>query len=340
MSTKYDQVAEIFASRNCKLLTTNEDYYKIIETADRNNYKLDYIASCGHNHTVFYNVFKSRNTGIICPSCKNKNIGDNKKKLMLSNEMSKLCNLQQEFTFVKKLQELTSNELNIVKAFDGCMVDVIYKPKNIVDDKWVGIQVKTTKARNLTYSFHIQKLYTNCLLLLYCVDDDKIWLIPENTIGEQSKISIGYNKSKYDIYSIDNNNLINKLIEIYNTTSQFSFDKLDTPINIYQKREKDFRKFREEAIPFLNFTYDEMEGTVYDFKIGNLKIQEKVSIMNDRQIRFCLFKANGHNCYSLYTKGDNDFYWLNSEDRKAFFVIPENALLERITRKRYRFRSI
>lgn len=32
---------------------------------------------------------------------------------------------------------------------------------------------------------------------------------------------------------------------------------------------------------------------------------------------------------AIYHIGDNDFYWLNCEDKKLFFVIPEGALIER-----------
>lgn len=72
MCNKYDNVIEEFNKRNCKLLTTNIEYNEIIKNKKSNNYKLNYIASCGHNHNVFFNVFKSRNTGIICPKCKQK----------------------------------------------------------------------------------------------------------------------------------------------------------------------------------------------------------------------------------------------------------------------------
>ena len=78
-----------------------------------------------------------------------------------------------------------------------------------------------------------------------------------------------------------------------------------------------------------------MEATVYDFKIGNLKIQEKVAKISDKEARykFCLCKNNGtkngkHNQIQ-YDIGDNDFYWLNCDDKKTFFVIPEAALINR-----------
>ena len=335
MTNKYENVVEEFNKRNCKLLTTKDDHDELIKITKKTMYKLNYIASCGHEHIVFYNVFKSRGTGIICPSCKNKETGANTKAKIQNNEISKIYTTEQEDTFMKKICEMVCNDFEIIKAFDGCNVDLIFKPKNITEDKWVGIQVKTMGIRHLTYSFHLHKTYVNCLLLFYCCEDESMWLIPENTISDQKKVSIGYNKSKYNIYKINKESIFENLNEYYQTTSKFTFEELDTPINIYQQREKEFRKFREEKVDFIKFEYENMEATVYDFKIGNIKIQEKVTKISDKEDRykFCLCKNNGtkdgkHNQIQ-YDIGDNDFYWLNCDNKKTFFVIPEAVLINR-----------
>jgi hypothetical protein len=78
-----------------------------------------------------------------------------------------------------------------------------------------------------------------------------------------------------------------------------------------------------------------MEGQVFDFKIGDLKIQEKVGgLSTDRSNTyiFQLCKHNGlinkkHNQVQ-YSKGDNDFYWLNCADKKHFYIISEKLLIE------------
>ena len=326
----YENVIEEFNKQNCKLLTTKEEYIDILKNT-KNVYRLNYIASCGHTHIVFYNVFKSRGTGIVCPSCKNKKIGYDKKEKMKNNEMSKTSTIEQECKFINQIQLFLKNDFEIIKAFDGCNIDIIFKPKNIIDDKWVGIQVKTTNVRHLTYSFHINNIYKNCLLLFYCCEDETMWLIPENIIGNQKKVSIGYNKSKYNIYKICKDNLINKLNEFYNKTTNFEFDKLNTPTCIYQQREQFFRKYREEKIKFLNFGYDNIEGTVYDFKIKNFKVQEKVAKISDKENRYIFFlcKNNGSSNKIQYDIGDNDFYWLNCDNKQTFFVIPEKNLIDK-----------
>jgi hypothetical protein len=297
-------------------------------------YKLNYIASCGHNHIVFYNVFKSRGTGIICPRCKTKEIGNNIKEKMNNNEISKIYTTEQENNFMKNICELLNNDFEIIKAFDGCSVDLIFRPKSITEDKWVGIQVKTSNVRHLTYSFHINNNYKDCLLLFYCNEDESMWLIPENIIENQKKISIGYYKSKYNIYKINKDIIFDRLNEYYYNTNKFNFEKLDTPNCIYQQREKEFRKYREEKIDFINFEYENKEGTVYDFKIGNYKIQEKVTKMSkDNECLFQLCKNNGRKNGKQnqiqYDIGDNDFYWLNSDNKKTFFVIPEKILIDK-----------
>jgi hypothetical protein len=335
MTNIYENIVEEFKKRNCILLTTKEDHNEILKSSKKTMYKLIYIASCGHEHIVFYNVFKSRGTGIICPTCKNKETGSNKKTQIQNNELSKIYTTEQECKFIKKVCEILQNDFEIIKAFDGCNVDLIFRPNKVTEDKWVGIQVKTTRIRHLTYSFHLQKTYKDCLLLFYCCEDESMWLFPENTITNQTKISIGYNKSKYNIYKINKDTIFNKLNEYYQTTSKFTFEELDTPINIYQQREKEFRKFREEKINFIKFEYENMEATVYDFKIGNIKIQEKVTKISDKENRhiFCICKNNGtkngkHNQIQ-YAVGDNDFYWLNCDNKKTFFVIPELVLIDK-----------
>jgi hypothetical protein len=334
MANVYENVVEEFNKRNCKLLLSKEEYNEIIANSKK-NYKLNYIASCGHNHIVFYNVFKSRNTGVICPNCKNKEIGKNIKEKMKNNEVSKIYCIEQEFKLIKEFQKLVEAKFDIIKAFDGCNIDIIYKPKDINQDKWVGIQVKTTNNIHLTYSFHINNIYNNCLILLFCNEDKNMWLIPENIIGNQKKISIGYNKSKYNIYNVNKDIVIDKLNELYSTTTKFEFDILNTPINIFQQREQDFKKFRQEIITFIEFTYDEMEGTVYDYKINNFKIQEKVAKLCDKKNTYSFFlcKNNGiidrKRIQIQYNINDNDFYWLNCENKQHFFVIPEKILIEK-----------
>lgn len=336
----YENIEKELISKKCKLLNTKEEIIQIrqkcAETKNK-NFKIKYIASCGHEHVVFYNVFKSRNTGLICRNCKNQEIGNIKREKIINGEISPINCIKIEFDFIQKLKNIVENNFDIYKAFDGCKVDLIFRPKYIKEDKWVGIQVKTTEKVRLTYSFHLNdNLYDNCLIILYCHEDKAIWLFPENTMPKQNKISIGYKKSKYNIYKADIENISEKLLELYNFSNKFEFEYLNTPKCIYQKREKEFRKYREDNISFLEFIYPQMEGLCYDFIVNNNKVQEKVFSENNNKGNFYIFnlckkylhkkinKINGQ-----YDIGDNDIYWINCNNKIDFFVIPENILIKK-----------
>jgi hypothetical protein len=68
--------------------------------------------------------------------------------------------------------------------------------------------------------------------------------------------------------------------------------------------------------------------------IDNFKIQEKVGARSKdtNSIVFSLHKnngkADGKRQLTCYKKGDNDFYWLNLPDKKHFYVIPEQILID------------
>jgi len=72
----YESVFSVFQSKNCELLTSEEEYALLTQT--KKIPKLRYVASCGHEHSVHFNVFKSRNTGVICPVCCCKKHGEMK----------------------------------------------------------------------------------------------------------------------------------------------------------------------------------------------------------------------------------------------------------------------
>jgi hypothetical protein len=327
---KYEQVQTLFANYGCKLLN-NETEFNEIEAKGKNK-KYRYIASCSHEHNVFFNVFLNRGTGILCPKCKNKENTIKQKQTLNETQESKISFIQQEYECIQYLINVLQNNFFITKAFDGCLVDIILKPKYIVEDKCIGIQIKTTKEARLTYSFHINNVYDNCLILCYCINDKNMWLFPENIIINQQKISMGYHKSKYNIYKVDENELTNKLNELYNVTTQKSFNELNRPTNIYQQREQDYREYRKLMLPHIPFVDSHMEGTPYDFKINSLKVQEKVAKVNDNKCIFQLCKNNGKRDGKInqiqYDIGDNDIYWLNCDNKETFFVIPESVLIE------------
>lgn len=325
----YDRIVCEFEEKGCKLLTTREEFLSPENFKQKNLYKikLRYMALCNHEHNVDYNVFKYQNSCTKCPKCWSRENGIKTKKMYETNEISKIHNIENENIIIQKIINKINNKFDVQKAFDGCLVDIITKPKNISENKWIGIQVKTTNANCLGYNFHMNNNYKDCLILCYTIRDDRLWLFPENIIcSEITKITIGKKHSKkYGQYEIHIDNINNALQEYYEETTKFDFDTVNTPINIYQKREQEFRKFRESMLPQFQYKCDELEGTEYDFFLNGLKIQEKVCQKNNKGSCIFFLQRSQKRCYNV---GDNEFYWLNSFDKDYFLVIPESILLQ------------
>jgi len=335
---KYENVVQSFIDKGCSLLNTEEEFDSIlnnISVFNKNNTKklypqFKYTALCGCENTVYYNVFLNRGTGVICPKCTIVKNAKNKKEKNIG-----ISNIELELDCITYFTELVKEHFEIIKCFDGCKCDIAFRPLNITHDIWCGIQVKTTNLNTIDYNFSIvKKGYENLIILCICFVDKKMWAIPYEYVKDLKKITIGFKKSKYNIYELTTENIISKLHEFYNKSNKFEFESLDIPRNIYQQREKEYRKYRENILNFIKFDDNEMEGLVYDFKIGDKKVQEKVGgLRKDRNsYHFSLFKNNGifekKRRFTQYKLGDNDIYWLNCEGKKYFYVIPEKILIE------------
>ena len=326
----YEFLCEKFEEKKCKLCYTKEEFDNYYTN---NKQKLIYIALCGHKNNVSWKNFNSLNQGINCPSCVNKNTGLILKELRSNNKNG---SLEQEYDCITYFTELVKDTFNVVKAFDGCKADIIIKPTTILEDEWLGIQVKTTnkKTEREQYYFRLNNgKYDNCLLLCICEEDKKTWLIPYSAVDGLKTIGIA-KKSKYNIYEVTIDNIKQKLQEYYTSSNTFCFDILDLPTSDTHKQEQEFRKMRESKIDFIEFINNDMEGLVYDFMINNKRIQEKVGSIthnNPNSFSFNLSKnagrINGKSKSCCYKEGDNDFYWLNCKNNE-FYVIPEYALIK------------
>jgi hypothetical protein len=161
-----------------------------------------------------------------------------------------------------------------------------------------------------------------------------MWLIPYEEVEGLKTIGVAQ-KSKYNKYEIDKENLIEKLIYYYDENNKFKFDILDTPTSETQRQEQKYRKLRETKIDFITFTNNSMEGLVYDFMIGDKKVQEKVGTIRRNNMDSYSFNLSKYDCRvdgkcinKCYEKDDNDLYWLNCKNN-FFYVIPENILVEK-----------
>lgn len=62
----FQEVFDAFKEKKCRLLMSEEEFNEI-KRKSKEKYK--YISSCGHEHEVYFHVFKHRDTGVICPTC-------------------------------------------------------------------------------------------------------------------------------------------------------------------------------------------------------------------------------------------------------------------------------
>jgi hypothetical protein len=325
----FQMVTKTFSDKGCNVTMTEEEFNTNYTT---NKSKINYIASCGHNNSVSWGNFTGLNQGINCPLCVNINTGVKLKELRSGENNN--SSIEQEFKCIQYFTGVINQHFQIKKLYDGCRADIVIKPKDIIDDLWLGIQVKSTynKCNRGQYDFKLNGInYDNYLILCICLEDKKMWLIPYEDVKGQISIKIS-KKSKYNHYEVSFDNIHNKLIHFYETISKFNFDILNTPTSDTHKQEQYYRKLREDKLDFLEFIYPDFEGTVYDFKISDKKIQEKVGFIcknNSNSFGFSINKSDGRKFNCSYKLGDNDFYWLHCKNTNRFYVIPELILIEK-----------
>jgi hypothetical protein len=322
-------VKEIFEKHGCKLLMP-EDEFNLKPRKVKEKYK--YIAQCKHNHEVWFAHFKQKLQGLICPKCSTMNASNNKKEKYRLNPI--LMNDLEYYSLVY-FKTLIGDAFDVKFNGEGCLSDCCIKPKNIIEDSWLMVQMKTT-SKSITdgYKFKCSPKYKNCIIICICECDKKMWMFDGNTITTNS-ISIGLIKSKNDKFEITKYTIHEKITQYYNTFPKYDFETTDIPISPQHKIEREYSIYRETMITFLIFIRNERQGLVYDFIVNGFKVQEKVrsQTKNKKFISFPLDKKNssinGVTQSISYKKGDNDFYWLNVNNKTYFYVIPEHELINR-----------
>lgn len=324
----YENVVKVFNSYNCKILCSKEEFNEIYKNG---NSEVKYTASCGHDNIIRVRYFDGK-CGIICPNCVYKN-----RSLILKEKQSgsnKIINNKTETIAVNYLINCIENTFDIIKTFESCKSDIIVKPKNNNNNLWLGIQIKSTSAyNNKCYYFNIKKKYTEQLIICISNTDKKMWCFQHTDIDNiKSVLQIQItNNSKYNKFEITNN-AIEFILNNYKDNNHLLFEQ-NILLNQLSKTtliEYNYRNLRKEKINFINFIENENQGEVFDFKVGNKKIQEKVGGFNEtsKYYYFSLSKCNGkHNKKIPYEIEDNDFYWFNCKDSSIFYIIPESTLI-------------
>ena len=274
----HELVSVEYDKKGCTLLTTKEEFDKLKAEQLLTYLRLKIKSSCGHitKDSLFYN-FLTDGTGINCKICTLKIMTANAINNAKENGITKACLI--ENAGVNLIREICQDSFEIIKTRECCEANILIRPKGLAEDKWLKIQLKVSNYRR--YAYNIRREYTNMLILLVHLDDKKFWLFESNET-KQGKIMIGKEKSIYDTYETTNINdsfiyWYNR--QIYNTT----FEEGNMPQSICAQLEYKFVKHRKSKINFLNFIDSEIDGLVYDFKINDLKIQEKVCTDSDNK---------------------------------------------------------
>lgn len=334
----YEKIFNSFKNHNCELIHNEDEFNKIYINAET---KLEIIASCGHNYSISYHTFTRKKNNIICQNCRYEKLSE---KQIIAYSEQKNCKFYLESNSINFLESIISDSFDFKRTFEGCKADLAIKPKNINEDKWLGIQMKSTlnkiiKKNNIGYNFSICKEYENMITICIACQDKKIWIFENDNIKHIKSVLTIRKKSKYNKFEVNTKNLSNILLDKYLQLPKFTFNELDTPLSNTVKLEYEYKKLRENKLGFISFINNEHQGEVFDFKIGNKKIQEKVSSsLQKYKIETYMFNLhktcgiknnNGKRSRQNYKLGDCDIYWFHCKDTTKFYVIPENILSEK-----------
>lgn len=248
----YDAVVKIFSDKNC-IFTLSEDEFNKLPN-DINKIKFNFIASCGHESSAHFTNFNHKNTGVICRKCSYKNIGKKQKDTeKISSEAPNAC-INEAFGF-KILEDIIKNNFDVLKTNEGCISDMIIKPKNISDNKWLMIQLKTTKGLSHDiYSFKgLNKKYDDCIIVCISLNDNKIWILEYEAVKHlKNSLSIGKINSIYKKYEVSHDNIIPLLKNYYSKYNLFNKEICMIPQSKEQQQEQLYANRRIEKLNFLS----------------------------------------------------------------------------------------
>lgn len=242
----------MFKSEGCELLTTEEEYNDSKDKIKR----VKIITKCGHvNNNCYVHKFKYNREGLYCLKCNlNKKIAYLEAASKDENNDNVLMRI--ESNSISIIQSIIEDEFDIERTVEGCLVDIIVKPKNVNENKWLPIQLKSTNTvNNGEYHFGLHREYLDILLILHSISHNKIWLLDGNLVKNLRSITISIKKSIYDNYLVDNDQLMNKLHEYYNEHKLVTKEYANIPVTDRQKKEHDFRLHRENKLYFIKFEY-------------------------------------------------------------------------------------
>lgn len=343
LTVSYEKIKQTYEDNNCQLVTTEDDYNKMRETTTLKKIPFRIISSCGHesNESLYYSLIE-QGTGKLCRKCTDDQTVRTMSSYSKTGELN--TSMMKHKEGIDYIISLCSQNFIIQKTRDGCRSAIILKPLECEDDEWLQIKLKTKDDKfvrerdghvvngisptNTRTGFRITRFYDDVITLMIYIDVNKIWIFEPNEL----KIKTYVMGKTYDNYP---ENLVTDIskklkemydLKIYNTT----LEKANEPISETVKLEYKYVLFRRKTIGFLEFTENDIASAVYNFKINDLKVQEKVFTPQKKCTYVSsLCKNYGRYVKGPYQKGDNDIYWFNVNDHsKDFYVVPEHELIK------------
>jgi hypothetical protein len=322
----FDTVCDIFKSKNCCLYTTKEEYESMKSPSYQ---RLKFRASCGHDNDAVLDGFIFKETGVICKFCTTEKVILTLQKLNLSDNHP---GFEQEYKGYLIIKNILQEEFDIMQTNEGCLADVIIKPKYEIENKWALIQMKSTHGvyRKDGYKFGFkEKSYDNMIIICISIEDERIWVMDWTRVRNSSGICIGLTKkAKYYDAEVTHENLPKIIHELYTKSNKYNKEHANIPITSEQLTEHRYRVIRETNISYLEYKYSKIQNYKVDYYINDYKIQEKVAYFDIKTYAFCM-KKKVSGIDVCYDKSDNDFYWIWVKDTDIFYIFPEDILIKK-----------
>lgn len=325
----YNKILQCVKDKECSLLTSKE-HFMDLNLGTRSKVKI--IGKCKHEYDIVYLQFK--NGKGLCTSCLNEHRSKTRKEFYKEN---KDYNANVEINGNVLFRKYLSDEFHTV-SIRNCIADMLIKPKFVIEDVWLPIQLKSTSQKDsrYTYKFVIKHNdYTNTVLVCICVSEEKFWVFEGHDIPQSDAINI-FNKSEssqsqYNKFNVSKCNLSGLLKQLY-MNSKINNTKaiLSIPICETHKTEYKYKLIRESKFAnLLQFEDPETDSSVFDFMCNGMKVQEKIGHAEKNMIdcyRVSIKKTKDGSEKMPYHEKDNDVYWFHIIDNTLFYVVPNEIM--------------
>lgn len=338
MESYYQKIKTIFSEQSCNLHSTEEEICNQVKHGVLfKNIKCLYFAQCNHLNEVIINNFLYRNSGKKCKDCTYKEISRKIKENSFKNNTS-----FQEQDAIRHIDKTINIVFDVKYGCEGCKIDFAIKPKNVFEDNWLPIQLKTTQKLSFgQYQFTIPRSYENNTLMIFnCTSENRFWICFYDEIkGHPKRFNFRQSeKCKFNRFEVHPNELINYLTHVYFLTKEYVAGNCsEIPRSKTQIQEINYSNIRKKAFENTCVFIDPLHlQSCYDFLANNFKVQEKVASKETKKPGYviCLGYTksrtlNNNKRSAPYKQGMCDFYYIHIPETSTFYLFPENILIEK-----------